>query len=484
MERFRALRSGLWRYGLAALGVACVMSQGGCSIDDRLVKVHDGAVPPNGPVIATFEKGTGQPDDARFEPFQFYAFGESPDSALNSPIPSPGHNSNFALGLNWRLIDAPNGSRDFPGAGVRTLVNGGIDLSSYSRIVFAQRYDKTPSGIPPWDAGACRPVTGLTVSVGCNEHNTSFEKTVALSTDWTTSTLAFADFAEPSYRSATGTTVEDCLKVADSIIFQISTSLLDGECATGGLLLDDISIRPPDADAGTDGSSSAGIKLVPDADGHFDGSNAAGVAGSWWAGGDYFAFDGTAGGGPCPMAGFPMSACSLLITPTPGTPFRPDANGRMCTSGIAAQVAAGSDGTPAWSSIFGNLVGFELANPGSEPRPTGPQAYDAIAHGLTGFAFDIDAVPTGGHLRVEFAGTSTELDPPYWEGGFADLSPINTPGHYEMRWSEIGGPMYLGPSAPAFDPAQLKWIQIHVVSTDNAPVPYSFCLSNVTLLTN
>ena len=40
-----------------------------------------------------------------------------------------------------------------------------------------------------------------------------------------------------------------------------------------------------------------------------------------------------------------------------------------------------------------------------------------------------------------------------------------------MRWAEIGGPKYLGPAAPPFDPRTLKWIQFHVVSTTNASVP-------------
>ena len=110
--------------------------------------------------------------------------------------------------------------------------------------------------------------------------------------DWTTATATFADFSEPTYLPATGTTVEDCLKVVDYIDFSAEVDILDGQCASGALLLDDISVRKPlptDADAGVDGSDSTGIVLVPDADGHFDGSNPAGVVGRWWAWGDYFA---------------------------------------------------------------------------------------------------------------------------------------------------------------------------------------------------
>jgi len=201
--------------------------------------------------------------------------------------------------------------------------------------------------------------------------------------------------------------------------------------------------------------------------------------------GDYYGIDGTPGTGPCPTAGFPMTACSVLTTPTPGMPFRPDPSGKgMCTSGIAAQVLTGSDGQPVWSSIWGNIIGLDLVDLGTDRWSTGGPRYDAAAHDITGLSFDMDAVPPGGHLRVGFATAGTERDPAYWAGATDDLSPITAPGHYEMRWAEIGGPKYLGSAAPPFDPTMLKWITFNVVSTTSSSIPYAFCISNATLLTN
>ena len=80
----------------------------------------------------------------------------------------------------------------------------------------------------------------------------------------------------------------------------------------------------------------------------------------------------------------------------------------MCTSGTVAQVLSGSDGQPAWSSIGGNIIGLDLVDTGSNRWSSVLPPYDAIAHGITGFAFDIDAVPSGGHLRVGFATVGTE----------------------------------------------------------------------------
>ena len=76
----------------------------------------------------------------------------------------------------------------------------------------------------------------------------------------------------------------------------------------------------------------------------------------------------------------------------------------MCTTGVSAQIMNGSDGQPAYSSIWGNIIGFALASTG--PLDAGSDAlgvYDAPAHGITGFAFDIDAVLPGGHIRVTFS---------------------------------------------------------------------------------
>jgi hypothetical protein len=231
--------------------------------------------------------------------------------------------------------------------------------------------------------------------------------------------------------------------------------------------------------------TSTGTLLVPDGDGHFDGSNAAGVIGSWWSTGDDYGMNNLPGAGTCPADGFPDTACSVLTTPTPGTSFRPDASGRgMCTSGVSAQVIQDGTGNLAFSSIWGNIIGFNPANPGTladGATLVGP--YDAPAHGITGFAFDIDAVPPGGHLRVTFQTVGTEKNAAYWGGATGDLSPVTAPGHYEMRWAEVGGPLYLT-NPPPFDPTRLTGITFQVVSNASTPVPFNFCVNNTMLLTN
>jgi hypothetical protein len=238
-------------------------------------------------------------------------------------------------------------------------------------------------------------------------------------------------------------------------------------------------------DVGTPSTPGADVTLTPDATGFIDGTNAAGVRGSWWAAGDLYGVDGSIGGGACPMGGFPPPQCSMITAPTPGQPWVPSADGRMCTSGVVAQVFPDSSGAPAWSAIWGTLVGFnlaEMADPSGGRAIAGP--YDAVARGITGFAFDIDFPPAGGHLRVNVATPATNNNAAYWRGASADVSPVSVPSHYEVRWSEVGGPMYLGASAPRFDPTQISAISWQVVANQFSSVPYSFCIANVTLLTN
>jgi hypothetical protein len=230
------------------------------------------------------------------------------------------------------------------------------------------------------------------------------------------------------------------------------------------------------------GPAGSGVALRTNGDGWLE-ANPAGAVGSWWATNDSFAANGTPGAGDCPAAGFALTACSMLTTPTPGTPFRPDPNGRgMCASGTSAQVMIGSDGALAWPTIWGNIIALNIATPDRGPRAV-VGTYDAPAHGITGFAFDIDAVPVGGHLRVMFGTPGTENHPAFWLGAASDVSPVLGPGHYEMRWPDIGGPLWFaGP--PPFDPTKIEWIAFHVVSTNAAPVPFNFCLKNLALLTD
>ena len=266
------------------------------------------------------------------------------------------------------------------------------------------------------------------------------------------------------------------------------------------------------ADSGTAGSSgrspagaggsSTGILLPPSSAGTYDGTNAAGVVGAWWSTGDDYSSTSIRGAGNCPVAGFPDADCSVINMPTPGQPFAPDPNGRMCTSGIVARVIPDKGSTdPDYAVIWGNDIAFDFNSPSDLNGDGGTEAgvggvdsgagtkgqYDAPAHGVTGLAFDIDTPPTAGAFRIEFQTQGTENNGAYWKGASSQSSPVNAPGHYEIRWPEVGGPLYLivtGPTPPPFDPSRLQTVTFHVTANAATAVPYSYCISNVIALTN
>lgn len=444
-----------------------------------------GAPPPGTILLGDFEDHTAKPQDTRFANYQYYAYNPSetlPDGAfVKSPLVAPGDASNYALALDWKVIDVPNGKPDYPGVGVRTLVSTGfVDLSGYDRIMLSHRYTQTDD---------CRAVRNLTVSIGCDELNTSFMGYVHLASDWTTTSLPFDGFAEPSYAPPSGHTLTECLALANSVVFQAQVDLSDAECASGHLALDNIEIRPrpPNVDGGDGSTPSPGIPIAPDENGVFDGSNTAGVKGAWFSFGDWYSGSAMPAAGECPAAGFTAAQCSTIVAPVPGVPFTPDPSGRgMCTTGAAARAINDDAGAPAYSAIWGNAVGFNLNaldGPGSDAGTDGGFValgnYDAVARGVTGFAFDVEGNIT--RLRVEFATEGTARDPAYWQGATMDLS-LRQPGHYEIRWADVGGPHYL-PSPPAFDATKLQSIRFHVTSDSLQTTPYSFCIKNTVMLT-
>jgi hypothetical protein len=225
-----------------------------------------------------------------------------------------------------------------------------------------------------------------------------------------------------------------------------------------------------------------GIALVTGADGQLE-PNAAGALGKWNSTGDSYAADGTPGAGNCETAGLPITACSSITTPIPGTPFLPDANGRMCASGTAAQVVTGPDGQLAWSSIWGNMMGLSFAKSDSGDA-SASGTLDAPAHGITGVGFDIEGTIPQGRVRVLVGTAENDSDSAYWDGATANVSPFDGPSHYEFRWPEVGGPLYLGAAAPPFDPTMIENIFFHIIGDTSGPAPYDFCISKLTLLTN
>jgi hypothetical protein len=242
---------------------------------------------------------------------------------------------------------------------------------------------------------------------------------------------------------------------------------------------------------GTGGNSGvAGYPLVSSSTGFVDDS-VTGVVGAWYAYGD--------GVGPaptpsstdysdsgCKQAGFLMSQCSIINTPIPGAAFTPTnlATSEMCTSGTAAKVLTGSDGTYDYAALWGAGIALDFNNPGGD---AGAKGYLDLSQ-YQGIAFDFSGptIPTGA-MRLNFPFLNENgNNAPYWMGGTADSSPL-TSGHMVVNWTDVAGPKYLTEQSPAvtppaFDPAHVQSITFQVFTNNSTSTPYSFCVANLALI--
>jgi hypothetical protein len=181
--------------------------------------------------------------------------------------------------------------------------------------------------------------------------------------------------------------------------------------------------------------------LVPDPTGWVDKSvtGSTGIQGQWHAFPDtHFEVIGVPAG-TCQSA--ESGDCSIVREPVPGAPFAPTAGHGMCASGIIARWIARSDGlTPDGSAGWAGIaLDFDLPDWPAPRTPTNVPAgslYDALAHGVTGFAFDLE----GGPILV---GVQTELGSPpleYGRDASGNWSTVHT-GHNEWRFA--GEPFFV-----------------------------------------
>jgi hypothetical protein len=256
----------------------------------------------------------------------------------------------------------------------------------------------------------------------------------------------------------------------------------------------------PPGGGGSGGSAGAGsgVAVVPDRSGWVDRmaeGNTVGVQGAWYPYGDRY------GVAKCTAVGLHQAAeCSTVTSPDPLVDGFPNEGGTMCTEGETAVVLPCGPGVPGctagspdYSNMWGAGIGLDLNADGGDGGAK--HAWNATEHGVTGIAFELDAIPAIG-LRVEFpivlpasghdAGmgpATTEDHPdgsPYW-GATSSFppSPVRL-GRNEVRFSAVTGPR---PSY-TFDPTKLLAIQFHVpaVTVGTTRAAYRFCIKNLTFL--
>jgi hypothetical protein len=186
-------------------------------------------------LLDDFEDGDAFPADPRFGVWQFFSF-NPPGQSVSSRPDGAGDHSNGGIDLQWSVQDVANGVPEYPGAGLRSVVeNVYVDLSQYSRIVLSHRYDPATDG--------CQGVTSYTIEFICSELETSYVASVPVSPNWLATSVPLSTFAEPTYQPATGASLADCLGLVDILQFSVQPPIMDGQCGSGTLSLDNISLR-------------------------------------------------------------------------------------------------------------------------------------------------------------------------------------------------------------------------------------------------
>jgi hypothetical protein len=244
--------------------------------------------------------------------------------------------------------------------------------------------------------------------------------------------------------------------------------------------------------SGGAGAGPAGVSLVPDETGWVArDTNTLGVQGAWYPYGDQY------GEAKCTLVGLHAPAeCSTIASPEPLVPGFPNVAGEMCTTGETAVVLGCKDGVPRctlgspdYSNMWGAGIGLDLnaeGAPSGTPAPKLP--WNPDEHGVIGVAFDINVVPPPG-LRVEFpivlpddSTTDNHADgSPYWGAKPGYPNSDVRAGRNQFRWNEVAVPT----TNYAFDRTKILAIQFHVpaITSGANRGAYSFCISNLTLLT-
>jgi hypothetical protein len=177
-------------------------------------------------------------------------------------------------------------------------------------------------------------------------------------------------------------------------------------------------------------------------------SNEAGLEGGWFSEND------------CETS---PDDCTADQTPAPGDTFVMDGD-RACTSGIVDPVGASSEYATKW----GAAIGLTLNQPDpAEP----PEAYDALAHGVVGFAYKLRTYNIE-PIRAEAISVGV-AEPHFYE--------VTQAGVTSLRFSYLIQGDWVTERTP-LDPSQLTALRFHVPSASGVVRNFDFCVEELSAI--
>ena len=199
-------------------------------------------------VIDDFEDGDTLPKTPLFQRWDCYTFnlpvGKDPAQTVHCDVERPGDESGYALSASFALHDQPDGKPDNGGAALSTTADPMVDLNGYKTIVFSLKVDfgTLPSASYAYIALDCNSVAAENQKqAGDYFQLTNDVKPIVAIDTWKKFPLALSDLTQPDWqknRFADGP--KACLAAVDSVNFEISGQLADGQAANGVIHIDDV----------------------------------------------------------------------------------------------------------------------------------------------------------------------------------------------------------------------------------------------------
>jgi hypothetical protein len=150
--------------------------------------------------------------------------------------------------------------------------------------------------------------------------------------------------------------------------------------------------------------------------------------------------------------------CAMVTSPSASGSF-PNVGGVVCTSGTTSTA----------SGAWGAGIGLEL-NDGPPQQP-----YDATAHGVIGFCFELSG-PTIPSTTVRVAFPTQE------NNDNAPFEAFSAAGSHTVLLSNVEEGSWVTNPVP-FDETKIMLLQFQIPSSTTAAVPWDFCVQGLTAIT-
>jgi hypothetical protein len=221
--------------GFLALGTLLI-----ACFDVQQIAVSDDQAQTQGLLVDDFEDGDWLPASPLFLHW-FCQWGKAATCGVSSPGSSYSRN---AYALTFKLVDqTTDGVPDYPPVWLRTWRSGErLDFTRYENLIFSAK-------LVPAEGGQDLSSTTVEAELSCPGEGEASDQISTISSGvqpgngWQTYKLRLADFKWRQNWQGPQVDASGCLTRTDGVGFKLQPTLLDGETATGTLMVDNVYLR-------------------------------------------------------------------------------------------------------------------------------------------------------------------------------------------------------------------------------------------------